>query len=72
VAAVDKLDKPTLISKDASLSTRNRMSLSWTGVTAGTTPGGDILGYILKIKDCMTGEEWTAFDGVELGNPNLR
>jgi hypothetical protein len=33
------------------------MTLPWTSVTACTTPGGDILGYVLRIKDCMTGEE---------------
>ena len=48
------------------------MTLTWTGVTAGTTPGGDILGYVLKVKDCMNGTEWTAFDGVDIATPTQR
>lgn len=42
----------------------------WNSVTAGTTPGGDILGYVLKVKDCHNGTEWIAFNGVELNLPS--
>ena len=33
------------------------------------TPGGDILGYVLNVKDCANGTTWTAFNGMELGSP---
>jgi len=48
------------------------MTLSWTGVTAGTTPGGDILGYVLTVRDCMNGTTWIAFNGVEMSTPTQR
>ena len=72
VAAATQLSAPLLISKEQSSSNQQQMTLTWTGVTAGTTPGGDILGYVLKVKDCMNGTEWTAFDGVDIATPTQR
>lgn len=54
----------TSITKNMALSSKTSLSLTWSPVTAGATPGGNILGYILKAKDILNGTVWTAFDGV--------
>jgi hypothetical protein len=46
------------------------LTLSWTSVTAGTSPGGNILGYQLSIKDCLNGTTWIAFDGEAMNLPS--
>ena len=55
------------ILKVMSLSTKTSISLSWSPVTQGASPGGDILGYILEAKDSLNGTVWTPFNGVALG-----
>lgn len=70
VSATPVLSAPLTMTKNEDLSTHTSISLSWTAPTAGTSPGGDIIGYVLKVKECMSGEVWTAFDGVALSLPD--
>lgn len=68
VALVDTLQAPSKITKvDSSLTS---VSLQWTSVVAGVSPGGEILGYLLDVKNPATSESWTAFDGASQGLPD--
>ena len=49
------------------MSNDKAITVSWTSVTPGLTPGGEILGYKLKVTNPNTAEEWFAFDGESLG-----
>lgn len=70
VGVTDTLAASTAITKVESLSSKTSISVTWNAVTAGTTPAGDILGYVLYIKDCANGTSWIAFNGTELGVPS--
>ena len=63
VAAIDVFDAPATLTKDTALSSLTSVHLSWSAVTPGTSPGGEILGYRLVVYDINTGSSWTDFDG---------
>jgi hypothetical protein len=67
VGVTDVFAASASMTKVSSLSTKTSISVTWGAVTAGTTPAGDILGYILYVKDCENGTSWIAFNGTELG-----
>ena len=68
VAVTDVLAAST-ISKSMSQSSSNSIYVTWSAVTPGVSPGGDITGYILTVKDCNNGTEWVAFNGIDLSLP---
>lgn len=43
--------------------------MSWDSSVPGVSPGGDILGYQLIIRDPSTATKWIAFDGQAFGVP---
>jgi hypothetical protein len=69
IALVDQPSAPTLIEKIGSLSSQTAITVQWSSVTPGLTPGGDILGYILYVNDPNTSITTTVFDGSILGLP---
>lgn len=36
-------------------------------MTPGVSPGGDIWGYVLEVKDSVNGTIWEPFNGVQIG-----
>ncbi len=67
VALAAKPAATAQIRKVMTLSSKSSISVEWDAVAGGTTPGGDILGYVLQVKDTLNGSVWTAFDGPSLG-----
>jgi len=49
------------------LSTETSISVEWDAVSPGVSPGGDIWGYILEVKDSVNGTIWEPFNGVKIG-----
>jgi len=64
---MDRPVAPTNVWKVVSLSSQTAITIAWTPVSSGISPGGDILGYKLFVQNSVTGESWIAFDGVSLG-----
>lgn len=60
---MDKPAAPDNLIKVASLSSQTSITVSWTPVSDGVSPGGDILGYKLIVTDPMTAEQWIANGG---------
>jgi hypothetical protein len=54
------------IRKVMELSSKTSIALEWNPAAAGVSPGGDILGYVLEVKDALNGTLWQPFDGVKL------
>ena len=65
-AAVDRLEAPTAILKNDALSTLTSMFVEWPPVAPGVSPGGDVLGYRLRVEDAINGTIWIVFDGQQL------
>ena len=63
IAMSDVLQAPLELAKDLLNSSKNVIAMTWQPVTAGISPGGDILGYLLKVEDTNTGATWIAYDG---------
>jgi hypothetical protein len=57
------------ILKIHNLSSKNAITLSWDSSVPGVSPGGDILGYQLIVRDPSTATQWIAFDGQVYGVP---
>jgi hypothetical protein len=49
------------------LSTKTSISVEWNPVTPGVSPGGDIWGYIVEVKDSVKGTIWELFNVVKIG-----
>lgn len=49
------------------LSTKTSISVEWDPVAPGVSPGGDIWGYVLEVKDSVNGTIWEPFNGVNIG-----
>jgi len=60
------------ITKDDSMSSSTSIYVTWAQVADGPSPGGEIKGYVLTVKDCQNGTEWEAFNGVSLGLTSQR
>lgn len=58
---------PTSLVKVENLSSQTVITVSWTAIPNGISPGGDILGYKLYVTNPNTSEHWLAFDGFSLG-----
>ena len=56
-----------MLTKVSELGSLTSVHLEWSSVDAAPPPGGDVLGYQLKVFDSYTGESWIAFDGQEFG-----
>ena len=69
VAAVNRFAAPATITKSSTLSSQTSIHVNWSAVTPGVSPGGDVLGYKLRVEDAINGTSWIAFDGQELGQP---
>lgn len=69
VAAIDKFQAPDSLSKISESSSTTSINVEWSAVTPGTSPGGDVLGYQLRVEDINNGTTWIAFDGYEFGQP---
>lgn len=69
VALVDQPSAPALLWKHESLSSQTAITVEWQPVTAGVSPGGNILGYKLMVKNPNTSITETVFNGFELGLP---
>ena len=68
-AVTAPLQAPLTITKDRFNSSKTSITVQWSATTPGTSPGGDILGYLLQVEDTNTGETWIAFNGYELSLP---
>lgn len=55
VSLMDRPLAPTNIWKVVSLSSQTAITIAWTPVPQGVSPGGDILGYKLFIQNSYTG-----------------
>lgn len=69
VALVDQPAAPSSLTKISILSSQTAITVEWSAVTPGVSPGGDILGYILFVTDPNTSVTTTVFDGFSLGLP---
>jgi hypothetical protein len=69
VALVDIFPAPLTVTKLSSLSTETAITASWSSVTPGVSPGGNVLGYKLMIENPNTAETTVVFDGYALGLP---
>jgi len=69
VALVNAPLAPTSIEKVTELSSQTAITVKWSAVMPGLSPGGDILGYILMVTDPNTAVTTTVFDGYVLGLP---
>lgn len=67
ISLMDRPQAPINVWKVVELSSQTAITVAWTPVPSGISPGGDILGYKLFILNSITGEQWIAFDGVSLG-----
>lgn len=67
VALVSYPQAPSTIMKISDLSSATSIAVEWSPVQPGITPGGEILGYILHVRNTHTGESQTVFNGNELG-----
>lgn len=65
VAATDKFMAPATVTKNSELSSETHIDIEWSEVTPGVSPGGDVLGYKLKVMNFNTGDSWIAFDAIE-------
>jgi len=65
----DDFTTPTGLIKDHVNSSKTVISMRWSAITPGTAPGGDILGYLLRVEDTNTGTTWIAFNGTDLSLP---
>jgi len=63
VALADRLSAPLLIQKVSELSSASSITVRWSSVNPGLSPGGEILGYRLQVNNPETAESWIAFDG---------
>jgi hypothetical protein len=70
VAMSDDFDAPTGLTKDHLNSSKTIIAMTWNAITAGQTPGGNVLGYVLQVEDSNTGNKWIAFDGSQLALPD--
>lgn len=67
VALMNAPVAPASLWKESALSSQSAITVEWDPVTPGLSPGGDILGYKLYVKNPTTSIEWLAFDGYNLG-----
>ena len=67
VAAIDKFAAPASLTKVSALSSQSSLYVEWAEVSAGTLPGGEVLGYRLKLEDVNNGTTWIVYDGQEYG-----
>jgi len=71
VAATDLPDASAMtLTKITASSTQTTITISWSDLVDGTSPGGSVLGYILTAKDYSTGTCREAFNGQTSGAPD--
>lgn len=65
VVAIDKFPPPSTLTKKHNLGSQTSIYVEWSSVSPGPAPGGEVLGYRLKVEDANNGTSWIAFDGQE-------
>lgn len=58
------------LTKIDSSSTETTITVSWSDLTDGTSPGGEVLGYILTATEYSSSTTWTVFNGQDSGVPD--